>query len=163
MAKKIDSKDVEKDIENNDYEELSFEDRITNIEKKVNASFWLNIAILLLVIITLIFSLGNGTDLTTETPTTNSTEEVAYDTSAFKQISPSDIAKESDGKTIVVWVGRQSCGYCAMYAPNIAKAEGLSSPPLSYSFYQLPPLCRSLIRPKARLSCFMLFFSTSAT
>ena len=47
MAKKIDSKDVEKDIENNDYEELSFEDRITNIEKKVNASFWLNIAILL--------------------------------------------------------------------------------------------------------------------
>ena len=126
MAKKNELKDVEKDveknIENDDYEELSLEDRITNIEKKVNVSFWLNIAILLLVIITLIFSLGNGTDLTTKTPTTDSTEEVAYDTSAFKQISPSDIAKESDGKTIVVWVGRQSCGYCAMYAPNIAKA-----------------------------------------
>ena len=45
-----------------------------------------------------------------------------YDTSVYNVIKPSDIAKESKGKTIVVWIGRQSCGYCTMYAPYINEA-----------------------------------------
>ncbi len=49
-------------------------------------------------------------------------QDTSYDTSGFNVIKPSDIAKESKGKTIVLWVGRQSCGYCGMYAPYITEA-----------------------------------------
>lgn len=47
----------------------------------------------------------------------------SYDTSVFNVIKPSDIASVSKGKTIVLWVGRQSCGYCTMYAPYITEAS----------------------------------------
>lgn len=47
----------------------------------------------------------------------------AYDTSIYNVIKPSDIATESKGKKIVLWVGRQSCGYCEMYAPYIKEAS----------------------------------------
>ena len=40
-----------------------------------------------------------------------------YSTDSFTKILPSEIASLSKNKTIVVWVGRQSCGYCGMYAP----------------------------------------------
>ncbi len=46
-----------------------------------------------------------------------------YDTTPFKEIKGTDIAKESDGKTIVVFIGRQTCGYCALYAPIITKVS----------------------------------------
>ena len=46
----------------------------------------------------------------------------SYDTSVYNVIKPSEIAKASKGKTIVLWVGRQSCGYCSMYAPYINEA-----------------------------------------
>lgn len=46
----------------------------------------------------------------------------SYDTSVYNIIKPSDIAKKSKGKTIVLWVGRQSCGYCSMYAPYLNDA-----------------------------------------
>lgn len=47
----------------------------------------------------------------------------SYDTSVYNVIKPSDIANESKGKTIVLWIGRQSCGYCGMYAPYIKEAS----------------------------------------
>lgn len=50
-------------------------------------------------------------------------QEDSYDTSVYKIINPSDIEKESKGKTIVVWIGRQSCGYCTMYEPYIREAS----------------------------------------
>lgn len=43
----------------------------------------------------------------------------AYSIKAFKEIKADDIYKESRGKTIVLWIGRQSCGFCAVYAPVI--------------------------------------------
>lgn len=46
----------------------------------------------------------------------------AYDTSVYNVIKPSDIVNESKGKKIVLWIGRQSCGYCEMYAPYINEA-----------------------------------------
>lgn len=44
----------------------------------------------------------------------------AYSTESFVKILPSEIASLSKGETIVVWVGRQSCSYCGMYAPVIS-------------------------------------------
>jgi predicted bacteriocin transport accessory protein len=70
------------------------------------------------MIFLLIMVLGSGNSNNTGNGDSGNYEEtVAYDTSAFKEITPSDISKESKGKTIVVWVGRQSCSYCGMYAP----------------------------------------------
>ena len=49
-------------------------------------------------------------------------QEDTYDTSAYTIIKPSDIEKESKDKTIVLWIGRQSCGYCTMFEPYFRKA-----------------------------------------
>ncbi len=55
--------------------------------------------------------------------TTTEEEQLGYDTSNFKEIKGTDIASESKGKTIVVMIGRQSCGYCTMYAPILDKVS----------------------------------------
>ena len=58
------------------------------------------------------------------TNTNNEEEEEqqsGYDTSAFKEIKGKDIKKESKNKTIVVLVARQTCGYCAIFAPTITE------------------------------------------
>lgn len=54
---------------------------------------------------------GTGSDTTTD----------SYDTSVFKEITIADIEKESKGKTIVVWLGIPTCGYCQAYAPLLAE------------------------------------------
>ncbi len=51
---------------------------------------------------------------------TSSTESETYDVSRFKEISMSDIQSDSKGKTIVVWLGLPTCGYCQAYAPLLA-------------------------------------------
>lgn len=119
-------------VEENDYEEITLEERISNIEKRTNASFALNIVIVVLLVISLVFSIGGGAKNLEDdtTGTTDATETVTYDTSAFKEIEATDIASLSDGEAIVVWVGRQSCGYCAAYAPYIeaaAKEYGITA------------------------------------
>ena len=51
-------------------------------------------------------------------PILNPEEPVTtYETSDFKEISAKDIVNESKNQLIVVMIGRQCCGYCAMYAP----------------------------------------------
>lgn len=44
-----------------------------------------------------------------------------YDVSLFKQIKVSEIEADSKGKTIVVWLGLPTCGYCQAYAPLLAE------------------------------------------
>lgn len=45
---------------------------------------------------------------------------IPYDVSELKEIKGSDIIQESNEK-IVVMIGRETCGYCAAYAPIISK------------------------------------------
>ena len=42
-----------------------------------------------------------------------------YDTESFTKIKGTDITTVSKGKKVVIWVGRQGCGYCSLYAPTI--------------------------------------------
>lgn len=116
--------EVKEDIQNDEIEDLTLEERIINIEKKTKVSFWLNIITVVLIAFLLIMVLGSGNSSTAggSGDAGSQEETVAYDTSAFKEISPADISNESKGKSIVVWVGRQTCGYCAMYAPYIKQA-----------------------------------------
>ncbi len=59
----------------------------------------------------------NSCDDAQKEPTTG------FDTSSFNTIMPSQIKELSNGKTIVVWIGAQGCGYCQMYAPLIEKVS----------------------------------------
>lgn len=45
------------------------------------------------------------------------------DTSAFDVISMSEIKKLSTDKTIVVWIGLDTCGYCQAYSPLLASVS----------------------------------------
>ena len=121
-VKKVDV--VEKDIDNDDYEEenLTIEERVINIEKKVKASFALNVITTILIVFLLVLLLGGGNagDMS-NTSGTDSSSGSGYDTSSFNAIAPEQIASLSDNKTIVVWIGYQECGYCQAYAPLLAQ------------------------------------------
>lgn len=57
-------------------------------------------------------------------------ENVGYDISAFEQIEMSEIVSASKGKTIVVWLGMQGCGFCQAYAPlleSVTKDFGIKA------------------------------------
>jgi len=133
---KIKEKKIE-DVENKerltneeDYEEIPTEERIINIEKKLNIVIVLLAITLILTICSVVVAINNkGTE--NNTANTNETDENSgtYDTSAFKEISASDIKSESKNETIVVLVGRQGCGYCAAFVPiitEVAEKHGIT-------------------------------------
>lgn len=116
---------VVEDDDDEDYEEMTTEERIVNIEKRVNHVFILAWICVFTTTVSMILLLVNGTGGLTKnnSTTTNSgteSESYSYDTSMFKEISATDIATESKNTTIVVMIGRQSCGYCAQFAPILA-------------------------------------------
>lgn len=138
--KKVEEEKVEKveiieEDNDYDYEEESFtiEERIINIEKKVKASFWLNIITTVLIVFLLILLLGGGNASSTGTGESTGTDtqgQSGYDTSAFNAIYPEDIASLSKKKTIVVWIGYQNCGFCQAYAPlltQVTKEYGITA------------------------------------
>ncbi len=124
MEKKV--KDIEKEVEDididDDYEEISVEERIIGIEKKVNIILIIVALVAAMSLFTLILSINKGGSDNDTNTNSSSESDTGYDTSAFKEISASDIQSGSKNETIVVWIGRQGCGYCAAYAPNIAQA-----------------------------------------
>lgn len=89
----------------------------------------------LIVVIALIIGIVNIRNLSDEVASLNdrlttlenningtgsNTGSETYDVSRFKEISMADIESDSKGKTIVVWLGLPTCGYCQAYAPLIA-------------------------------------------
>lgn len=109
-----------------EYEELTLEDRVINIEKKVNWTFGLAVVITIISVLILIFILADGTEKTknTDSQSGEPTEVSAdYDVSAFKEIKAQDIKKESKGKNILIYVGRSSCGYCIQYVPVLTQVQ----------------------------------------
>lgn len=106
-------------VDDDDEVELTTEERIENIEKKLTI-------IIILVAITLLFSAANtivnlSSGSSNGAASGNNSETISYDTSAFKEISAKDISDESKSETIIVWIGHQGCGYCQAYAPTVAK------------------------------------------
>lgn len=52
-----------------------------------------------------------------------SNEPIEYDVSEFTKISAKDIESLSKDKTMVIMIGRPSCGWCAAFAPNLSGLE----------------------------------------
>ena len=123
MAKEKETKEIV-----DEYEELTLEDRVMNIEKKVNWTFGLTVVITIISVLLLIFVLADGTDKSESGSSESSSgepTEVAqdYDVSEFKEIKAQDIKKESKGKNILIYVGRSTCGYCVQYVPVLKEVQ----------------------------------------
>lgn len=101
------------------YEELSVEERIINIEKKTNITFVLIIITLIVALLTMILVINDNGGTSNQSQESQESVDTTYDVSKFEPIKGSEIKSESKGKTIVVLIGRQGCGYCAAYAPLI--------------------------------------------
>lgn len=46
-----------------------------------------------------------------------------YDVSMFKEIEAEDLKDETKGKLRVVYIGRETCGWCAAFLPNLWIAQ----------------------------------------
>ncbi len=109
-----------------EYEELSLEDRVISIEKKVNWTFGLTIVITILLILVLIFVLASDTAPSETKNNGSDTQESTnadYDVSSFKEITAQSIKKTSKGKSILVYIGRSTCGYCVQYVPVLTEIQ----------------------------------------
>lgn len=83
------------------------EEKLNTLERKVNT-------------LEKELSTALGYDITDEEAGNTSGE---YDISSFQKIKPIEIKKLSTDKKIVVWIGRQGCSYCSLYAPTIKKVS----------------------------------------
>lgn len=121
----VDNTKVE-ETNNEGFDELTTEDRLVSIEKKVNATLILVVimAILAIINLSILVSNNSGQTTTNEDLTSNSTDTSAdYDVSEFDEIKASDLSKESKNKTIVVYIGRSSCGYCVQFVPILKSVQ----------------------------------------
>lgn len=121
----VDNTKVE-ETNNEGFDELTTEDRLISIEKKVNATLILVVimAILAIINLSILVSNNSGQTTTNEDLTPNSTDTSAdYDVSEFDEIKASDLSKESKNKTIVVYIGRSSCGYCVQFVPILKSVQ----------------------------------------
>lgn len=121
----VDNKKVE-ETNNEGFDELTTEDRLISIEKKVNATLILVVimAILAIINLSILVSNNSGQTTTNEDLTQTSTDTSAdYDVSEFDEIKASDLSKESKNKTIVVYIGRSSCGYCVQFVPVLKSVQ----------------------------------------
>ena len=124
MTKKVEEKDVEKEFD--EYEELTLEDRVMNIEKKVTAVLWLVVITMIVAILSLIFVISDDTSKTKTTEETDTAETQSngeYDVSKFKEVKAQDLNKLSKDKTILVYIGRETCGYCVQFVPVLKEVQ----------------------------------------
>ncbi len=136
---------IDKDDELEEEEILSLEDRILNIEKKTNNTFVISVITLVIsCIILLLVATIDGGNANTTSSTGESTGaqdslgqemETTYDASMFDEIKGSEIKSLSKNKTIVLWIGRQGCGYCASYSPIIAGVKDKYKVDIKYIDY----------------------------
>lgn len=113
--------------DNEELEEVTLEDRIINIEKKTNATLIIVVIIAILALINIFVLLNNNNSgqTTSDDNTGNDQvqENLEYDVSKFDEIEAKDLSSESKNKTIVVYIGRSSCGYCVQFIPVLKAVQ----------------------------------------
>lgn len=84
------------------------------------------ILILILVVLTIGVSKMYSTDSVSENTETTSEESeynTNYDVSMFEEITAKDINSKTKKDTKVVYIGRESCGWCAAFLPVLWDAQ----------------------------------------
>lgn len=123
------------DDEEDEVVELTMEERIIGIEKKQNIILVFVLITALLSLFTFISGLGGNrtySEEETETPSTETEQATTYDTSAFTKVKAQDLEKLSKKDTIIVWIGRQGCGFCSQYVPTITSIGEKLDEPIYY-------------------------------
>ena len=111
-------------------EPLTLEDRVAGMEQKLNIILVL-VAIMTVVAVVTMFvvifkdggSSKKNTTSETKTEEKDETPSYEYDVSKFKEISAADIESESKGKTILLYIGRSTCGYCVQFVPILQQVQ----------------------------------------
>lgn len=98
-------------------------DLLEKILKLVKVIMFLLLGILLVLIIGVskLYVSSNSKEDAIETESSNYNTD--YDVSTFKEISAKNIEKETKGKLSVLYIGRESCGWCAAFLPNLWNAQ----------------------------------------
>ena len=81
------------------------------------------IALLVVIIVVLIIGVSKLYSNTSSGDNNETNYNTKYDVSMFKEISASDIESETKDKLSVVYVGRETCGWCAAFLPNLWQAQ----------------------------------------
>ena len=94
---------------------------LNSIKKQGTAIIVLLCAILLVLTIGVSRMFTSNNESNTET--TNTEYNTKYDVSMFKEITASKIKKETKDKLSVIYIGRETCGWCAAFLPNLWDAQ----------------------------------------
>lgn len=85
------------------------------------------IGLLIIVIVILIVGVSkmysNDETTSVNTQSAESDYNTEYDVSMFKEISAKDLKNETKKNLSVVYIGRESCGWCAAFLPNLWDAQ----------------------------------------
>ncbi|MBR6133816.1 MAG: hypothetical protein IKQ29_03780 [Bacilli bacterium] len=137
-----DDEDDELALLETELEEVSGDERLIRVEKLTKANTVMLVICIILVIITMGICIninkGDSKDTTKKDDNSSETENESsgdntYSTAAFKTIKMKDIASESKNKEIIVFLGRQGCYWCGLYAPVL----GLASEENKFDVYYL--------------------------
>ena len=122
--------DVDFDLDDDDIDELeelkeiSSDERIIRVEKKANILIVLQIIALILILITMIVCLSGGVSSGNKEKESDTQEgtssDYTYTTTSFKELTFGEISEASKNKEIIVFMGRQGCYWCSLYAPIIS-------------------------------------------
>ncbi len=110
-------------------EPLTLEDRVANMEQKLNIVLVLAVIMTVVAVATMFIVIFKGDSKSKNNSNETKTEEKEdvvtydYDVSAFKEISASEIESESKGKTILLYIGRSTCGYCVQFVPILTEVQ----------------------------------------
>ena len=86
-------------------------------QSKIIAGLLIAILVFLVIGVSKLYS--DGVVDTNKTESTNT----EYDVSMFKEISASDVESETKDKLSLVYIGRETCGWCVKFLPNIQQAQ----------------------------------------
>lgn len=84
------------------------------------------LAVILVVLIVGVSKIYSNNKVDTSNNSTQESESeynTNYDVSMFKKINASDLKDETKGKLRVVYIGRETCGWCAAFLPNLWTAQ----------------------------------------
>ena len=95
------------------------------LNKLIILGRWI-LVILICILIALVIGISKlySTDNVSNTSTNNEeTYNTNYDVSMFKEIEAKDIKTETKKTKQVIYVGRETCGWCAAFLPMLWKAQ----------------------------------------
>ena len=84
---------------------------------------------ILLIVIVILLTMGvskmyyNSNSKDIETNSSESEYNTDYDVSMFEEIKAKDVKSKTKNKLQIVYIGRETCGWCAAFLPNLWDAQ----------------------------------------